>query len=141
MRNSATILLLKSVLSGQFQLFNTIDRSIEMLKSSQISKIYLLTRPEQRAALRKLFSLPSTYPSPDKILLRLWNKNSRGNIQKYTDICFQSTSRMRFQGIKKSFCANVISDTKQKHVFWNICKARKSFSCVAGAYCSQCQVS
>ena len=34
-------------------------------------------RPKQRAALRKLFSLPSilkTHPPSDKILLRLWNK-------------------------------------------------------------------
>ena len=31
-------------------------------------------RPKQGTALRKLFSLPSTYPLPDKISLRLWNK-------------------------------------------------------------------
>ena len=34
-------------------------------------------RPKQRAALRKLFSLPQspTQPPSDKILLPLWNKN------------------------------------------------------------------
>ena len=31
-------------------------------------------RPKQQAALRKLFSLPSTYSPPDKILLRVWKK-------------------------------------------------------------------
>ena len=32
-------------------------------------------RPEQRGALRKLFSLSPTHSSSDKILLHLWNKN------------------------------------------------------------------
>ena len=36
MRNIATILLLKSKLSGKFQLFNTTDRSIEMQRNSWI---------------------------------------------------------------------------------------------------------
>ena len=35
----------------------------------------IFTKPKQRAALRKLFSLPPTNPPPNKILLRLWNKN------------------------------------------------------------------
>ena len=61
------------------------------------------------------------------------------DIQKYTDICFQSTSRMRFVGIKNWCSVNVISDTKQKHGIWNICKTRKGFSCAVGAYCSHCQ--
>ena len=33
------------------------------------------TRPKQRAALRKLFSLHQPPIPPDKILLNLWNKN------------------------------------------------------------------
>ena len=34
------------------------------------------------------------FPQPDKILLRLWNKNfPYGDIQKSTGICFQSASR------------------------------------------------
>ena len=37
--------------------------------------VKILTRPKQRAALRKLFSPPPTHPPPNKILLRLWNKN------------------------------------------------------------------
>ena len=32
-------------------------------------------RPKQRAALKKLFRLSLTHSPPDKILLRLWNKN------------------------------------------------------------------
>ena len=52
MRNLATILPLKFKLSEKFQRFNIING----------------------AALRKLFSLPSTYSPPDKILLRVWKK-------------------------------------------------------------------
>ena len=99
-------------------------------------------RPKPQAALRKLFSLPSIHSSPDKILLRLWNKNILADIQKHTDICFQSASRMQFLGVQKWCSANVFSDTKQeKHVCWKICKVRKVFGCVEEAYYFQCQVS
>ena len=30
--------------------------------------------------------------------------------------------------------ANVLADNLQKHVCWKICKVRKLFGCVAGAY-------
>ena len=36
-------------------------------------------------------------------------------MQKYTDICFQTASRMQFLGVKKWCSATVFSDTKQKH--------------------------
>ena len=68
-------------LSGQFQRFNAIDESIKMLEDSWIYKnskrkiVKKFTRLKQRVTLRKLSSLPSTHPPPDKILLRLWNKN------------------------------------------------------------------
>ena len=63
--NLAAILPLKSQLSGKFQHFNAIDRSLKLLKKSlnfqkfqlkwKIAKHFL--RPKQRAALRKLFIL------------------------------------------------------------------------------------
>ena len=68
-------------LSGQFQRFNAIDGSIKKLEDSWIYKnskwkiVKHFTRLKQRVTLRKLSSLPSTHPPPDKILLRLWNKN------------------------------------------------------------------
>ena len=37
-------------------------------------------RPKQRSALRKLLRLPPTHSPPNKILLRLWNKNILTNI-------------------------------------------------------------
>ena len=82
MRTLATILHLKSKLSEKFQRVNTIDESIKMLKNSWISQKFQFkwkivkhfTRRKQRTALRTLLSLDSTYPPPDKILLRLWNK-------------------------------------------------------------------
>ena len=52
-----------------------------------------------------------------QILLRLWDKMfPYGYIQKYTDICIQSASRMQFLGVKKWCSANDFSDTKQKYV-------------------------
>ena len=70
MRNLATILPLKSELPAKLQHLNAIDGSIKMLKRSWISKKIRLkwkiakhfTRLKQRAALRKLFSLPPTHP-------------------------------------------------------------------------------
>ena len=71
MRNLATILPLKSKLSAKFQRFNAIDGSIKMLwkvvefqnnsiKTTNCKTLY--TRTKQWPALRKLFSLPPTYP-------------------------------------------------------------------------------
>ena len=111
MRNLATILPLKPKLSGKFQRFNAIDGSIKLLKKSWISeKIPVkiknckhFTRPKQQAASMKLST-------------SLEQNFSEGIIQKYSDICFQSTSRMQFLGVKKCCSANVFSDTKQKDV-------------------------
>ena len=52
---------------------------------------------------------------------------SFGDIQKYTDIFFQSASRMQFFGVKKWYNRNVFSDTKLKYVCWKTCKVRKVF--------------
>ena len=65
-------------------------------------------------------------------------KLSHGDIQKYTDICFQSASRRQFLRVQKWCSANVFSDAKQKHV---CCKIAEVFGCVAGACYFQCQVS
>ena len=80
-------------------------------------------RPKQRAALRKLFSLPPI-PNPSPIRQNLTTpleKKNYGDIQKYTDICFQSASKMQFFGIKKWCSSNVFSDIKKKHICWKIC--------------------
>ena len=109
-------------------------------------------RSKQRPTLRKLFSLspspiphlPPPYPTHTHqikpYLLRLEQKFYYGDIKKYTDICFQSASKMQFLGVKKWYSANIFSGTKQKHVCWKICKV-KIFGCFAGAYYFQCQVS
>ena len=66
---------------------------------------------------------------------------SNRDIKKYTNICFQSASRVQFLGVKKYCSANIFSDTKQKHVYWKICKARNVFGSVAQVYYFQYQVS
>ena len=40
-------------------------------------------------------------------------------------LCFQ----VQLLGVKKGCSANIFSDTKQKHVYWKICKVRKTFGC------------
>ena len=90
---------------------------------------------------RKLFSLSPTHPHQIKCYYVFGKKNSYGDIQKYTDICFQSTSKMQFLGVNKRCSANVFSNTKQNHVCWKIFKVRKAFGCIARAHYFQCQVS
>ena len=68
-------------------------------------------------------------------------KSSYGDIQKYTDIFFESASRMQFLGISNYAVQMFFSDTKQSKVGWEIFKVRKIFGCVARAYYFQCQVS
>ena len=70
MRSLATILPLKSKLSQKFQRFNTLDRfSIKMKNCKTLYEVQTTSR------LKEIFQPPPTHPSPDKILLCLWNKN------------------------------------------------------------------
>ena len=86
--------------------------------------------------------LPNLQPIPHQIKsYYVFRKKIYGDIQKYTDIWFQSASKMQFFGVKKWRIPNVFSDTKQKHVYWKFCKVRKVFDCVAGASYFQYQVS
>ena len=61
--------------------------------------------------------LESYYVSGTKGFFRIY-------IQKYTDICIQSASRIQVLGVKKWCSANIFYDTKQKYVCWKICKVR-----------------
>ena len=65
MRSLAEVFPLKSTLSGKFQPFNVIDGRSKCWKKNEFPKISIkmkyckaFTRPKQRAALRKLISLP-----------------------------------------------------------------------------------
>ena len=56
-----------------------------------------------------------------------------GDIKKYTDICYQSASRMRLLGVKKWCSANVFFRYQTETcVLQNL--RRKVSGCVAGAY-------
>ena len=92
-KNLATILLLKSKLSGEFQRFNAIDGSIEMLKIS-INMKNLKTFYESQTAicLKELFIPPqvkASYVSGKKVFERRFTK----------DFCFPSTPRIQFLGV------------------------------------------
>ena len=70
MRSLATIFPLKSKLSRKFRRFNTLDRfSIKMKNCKGLYEVQTASR------LKEIFQPPPTNPSPDKILLCLWNKN------------------------------------------------------------------
>ena len=123
LRNLARILPLKSKLSGKFQRFNAIDGSIKLLKNSWNHKNFhkmkncnTFYEVQKTSRLNEIIqSSPTHFPS-DKILLRLF-------LRRYTEInghllskCFKNA----VLGVKKRWSANVFSDTKQKHVCWEI---------------------
>ena len=65
--------------------------------------------------VKEIIQLPPIHPPPpsDKILLTsLEQKFSDEDRQKYTDICFHSTSKMQCLDVKKWCSANVFSDIK-----------------------------
>ena len=65
-------------------------------------------------------------------------------LRRYTEIykhllsnCFKNEVLERQEMVHRK----CFSDSKQKYFCWKICKARKVFDCVAGAYYFQCEVS
>ena len=80
------------------------------------------------------FSHNLTFEVP--ILLHLWEKSFLVEIYRYRERHLHS----KFLGVKKWSSANVFSKTKQKYVWWNICKVRKVYGCVAGASYFQFQM-
>ena len=89
-------------------------------------------RFKQRAASRKLFSLPPPHQIRPfcvfgiKIFLGRYTKIYRHSLS--------SASRMHFLGVKKWCSANVLSDIKLKYACWKICKMWKVFGSVSGAF-------
>ena len=76
--NVAPILPLKSNLSWKFQRFSAINRSIEMIKIVEFSKIVKYCKISSKAQtanrLKWFIQSPPYHPRPDKTLLRLGNK-------------------------------------------------------------------
>ena len=97
------------------------------------------TRLKQQIVLRKLFSLSPTNSPPlprDQIKFHCVSETNIF-LRRCTEIyrhCYQSASIMQFLDVKKWCTANAFSDTKQKHVSGKICKVRKAFDSVVGAY-------
>ena len=88
LRNVAPVLPLKSKLSGKFQRFNAINRSIEMLKIVEFSKISIkkklknckiFCKAQAANHLKKFIQSPPSHRHQIKpYLLRLGNKNFLG---------------------------------------------------------------
>ena len=137
MRNLATVLPLKSKLSGKFQRFNAVNGSMEMLINSWISKKFklkwtILKRSRQWSALRKLF-----IPPPGKSFLRHWNKNFLTEI--YSNIqalAFQELRKCSSLAFRNCAAQMLFSDTNQKRSCWKIGKMSEVFYCVVGVYFS-----
>ena len=101
-----------------FQRFNAIDGSIKILKNSWISPT------SHQITSYCVFGTNTFLQTYVEISKHLFS------------ICFNNT----VLGVKNWCSANVFSDTEQKHICWKICKVRKAFDCVVGAYYFQCQV-
>ena len=133
MRNLATFLPLSPNCLENFSV--PIDGSIKMLKNSWIFETK--QRSKQRAALKKLFSVP-----PDKSFLRLWNKifltGTYRNIQTFTfQLLRECSSWEAINGVVQMF----FSDINEKHFCWKICKMSKASGSVAGLHFLKCWVS
>ena len=112
MRSLATILPLKSKLSRKFQRFNTLDRfSIKMKNCKTLCEVQTASR------LKEIFQPPLTHPSPDKILLRLWNKNFiteiYRNIQAFTFKVFQECGSW----VSRSDAVQMLFLTLKRNIF------------------------
>ena len=129
MRNVAPISPLKSKLSGKFQRFNAIYRSIEMLKIVEFSKISIKMKnyktfcKVQTASHLKEIILPTHphqikpyYDSETKIFLRRYLQIHRHLLS----MCFKNAVLGRQEIVQ----CNIFSDTKQKHDCW---KSQKYF--------------
>ena len=135
MRSLATIFPLKSKLSRKFRRFNTLDRfSIKTKNCKALYEVQIASR------LKEIFQPPPTNPSPDKILLCLWNKNFimeiYRNIQAFTFKVFQECGSW----VSRNDTVQILFLAPNKNVCWKICKIRKGFGCVAGAISCKCQV-
>ena len=109
--------------------------------SIKIKIVKHFTMPKQRVAFRKLFSLPSTHPSPNKKLLRFWNKHFLMEIYRNTQtFAFKVLQECSSWAPRNGAVQIFFSDTKQKHVCWKICKVRKDFGCAGAAYYFQSQL-
>ena len=67
---------------------------------------------DQTASNFKEIVQPSQTRSHQNLTTPLEQKISYGDIQKCTDICFQSASRIQFLEVKKWCSANAFSDTR-----------------------------
>ena len=108
---------------------------VEFLKFSfKIKKCKTFYEAQTASRLKEIIQLHSTYLPPDKTLLFFWNKKFSYEIYRHlVSKCFKNVVLGRQEMVKPN---RNMSETKQKDVFWKICKVRKSFRCVTRTYCS-----
>ena len=85
--------------------------------------------------LKEVIQPPPNPPPSDKTLPRLWSNNFLTEIYRNINTCaIKVLQECGLLGVKKWCSVNAFSGTKQKHVWWNNCKVREVFGCVARAY-------
>ena len=67
---------------------------------------------------------PPSKPTPNQIK-SYYDFGTKFFFRRYTEICFQSASRVEFLSVKKSCSANVFPHTKEKHVFGKFVKSER----------------
>ena len=149
-RNLAAVLPLKCKLSGKFQRFNAMDRNIEMLnRIVEFSKISIKMKNcktfcKAQIAIRfmEIIQPPPSHPHQIKIYYISGTKIFLGRyIEIYKHLlskCFKNAVLARQEMVQ---CKYFFWHHKHEHVCWKICKVRKVFGCVVGAYYFQCQAS
>ena len=99
-------------------------------------------RPKQWASLNKSLCLPPSSTPPDKILLRLWNKNFLNYIYRIIQ-----TSAFKMLQECSSWVSRICAVQtfflikKEEHLCRKNCEVRKVCGCVSGKYYFQCQSS
>ena len=85
--------------------------------------------------LKKITQPHLTHPPYHQILLLLWNKNFHTEIYRHLPSkCFKNCCSSWASRNGTAPFLQFFSDTKQKHVCCKICKVKKGFGYVVGAY-------
>ena len=139
MRNLVTIL---PKLSRKFQHFNTVDRSIKILKNSWIfknnnenEKFKIFCKAQTASRLKKIIQPLPSLRLLNKTLLRLWNW-TKILLRRYMEICRHLLSMCLKNAVLG--CQEMV---QYKYFFWHctetcllkICTVRKVFGCVCGS--------
>ena len=146
MSNLATILRLKSKLSGKFQHFNTTDRSIKIVKKIvEFSKISIkmkncktFCQVQTASHVKEIIQPPPPHLTPYQIK-PYYVSGTNIFFKRYKEIYRHLLSKC-FKNASRHGTVQIFFWFQTKICLLKICKVRKVSGCVEGAYRFQCQV-